>query len=99
MLFATMEPGKIRLCNRQTRRFYKLYPYLTNLANDISLGQLTYNKISERSALQVVFVILVLEKLNYVKLEANEQFRTVSPNEFAIDGSYSLKLSETFSWQ
>jgi hypothetical protein len=51
MLFATMEPGKIRLCNRQTRRFYKLYPYLTNLANDISLGQLTYyNKISERSA-------------------------------------------------
>jgi hypothetical protein len=47
--------------------------------------------------LQVVFVILVLEKLNYVKLEANEQFRTVSPNEFAIDGSYSLKLSETFS--
>jgi hypothetical protein len=26
-------------------------PYLTNLANDISLGQLTYyNKISERSA-------------------------------------------------
>jgi hypothetical protein len=46
-----MEPGKIRLCNRQTRRFYKLYPYLTNLANDISLGQLTYyNKISERSA-------------------------------------------------
>jgi hypothetical protein len=44
-----MEPGKIRLCNRQTRRFYKLY--LTNLANDISLGQLTYyNKKSERSA-------------------------------------------------
>jgi hypothetical protein len=29
--------------------------------------------------LQVVFVILVLEKLNYVKLRGNEQFRTVSP--------------------
>jgi hypothetical protein len=70
MLFATMEPGKIRLCNRQTRRFYKLYPYLTNLANDISLGQLTYyNKISERSAFAGSLVILVLEKLNYVKLE------------------------------
>jgi hypothetical protein len=24
--------------------------------------------------------------------EANEQFRTVSPNEFAIDGSYSFKI-------
>jgi hypothetical protein len=32
-----------------------------------------------------------------VKLEANRQFRTIS-NEFAISGSYSLKLSEeTFS--
>jgi hypothetical protein len=38
-----------------------LYPYLTNLANDISLGQLTYyNKISERSAFAGSLVILVL---------------------------------------
>jgi hypothetical protein len=47
--------------------------------------------------LQVVFVILVLEIELRQTGEANEQFRTVSPNEFAIDGSYSLKLSETFS--
>jgi hypothetical protein len=100
MLFATMEPGKIRLCNRQTRRFYKLYPYLTNLANDISLGQLTYyNKISERSAFAGSLRYFGFEKLNYVKLEANEQFRTVSPNEFAIDGSYSLKLKKHSPWR
>jgi hypothetical protein len=73
-------------------------PYLTNLANDISLGQLTYyNKISERSAFAGSLRYFGFGELNYVKLEANEQFRTVSPNEFAIDGSYSLKLSETFS--
>jgi hypothetical protein len=60
MLFRNNGTRQNTPCNRQTRRFYKLYPYLTNLANDISLGQLTYyNKISERS-LQVVFVILVL---------------------------------------
>ncbi|MGA9637266.1 type IX secretion system outer membrane channel protein PorV, partial [Flavobacterium sp.] len=29
--------------------------------------------------------------------EPNEDTRKVSPNEFALDGSYSLKLSETFS--
>jgi hypothetical protein len=75
MLFRNNGTGKIRLCNRQTRRFYKLYPYLTNLANDISLGQLTYyNKISERSAFAGSLVILVLEKLNYVKLRQMNNF-------------------------
>jgi hypothetical protein len=46
-------PAKYAL-QQTNKAFYKLYLYLTNLANDISLGQLTYyNKISERSKLQV----------------------------------------------
>jgi hypothetical protein len=58
-------------------------PYLTDLANDISLGQLTYyNKISDEVLLQVVSVILASEKSNYVKLEIQlrflEQFRPMS---------------------
>jgi hypothetical protein len=74
-------------------------PYLTNLANDISLGQLTYyNKISERSAFAGSLRYFGFGEIELRQTgEANEQFRTVSPNEFAIDGSYSLKLSETFS--
>jgi hypothetical protein len=74
-------------------------PYLTNLANDISLGQVTYyNKISERSAFAGSLRYFGFGEIELRQTgEANEQFRTVSPNEFAIDGSYSLKLSETFS--
>jgi hypothetical protein len=31
--------------------------------------------------------------------DPNEDVRIVSPNEFALDGSYSLKLSEKSRWQ
>jgi hypothetical protein len=63
-----------------------------------SLGQLTYyNKISERSAFAGSLRYFGFGDELRQTGEANEQFRTVSPNEFAIDGSYSLKLSETFS--
>jgi hypothetical protein len=74
-------------------------PYLTDLANDISLGQVTYyNKISERSAFAGS-----LRYFGFGEIElrqtgaADENFPTVSPNEFALDLSYSLKLSEKFS--
>jgi len=72
-------------------------PYLTDLVNDISLGQLNYyNRISEKSAFG--------GSLRYFSLgdiELRENFddvaRVVSPNELAVDVSYALKLSERFS--
>lgn len=74
-------------------------PYLTDLANDISLGQLTYyNKISERSAFAASIRYFGFGEIELRQTgDPNEQFPTVSPNEFAVDGSYSLKLSEKFS--
>jgi hypothetical protein len=91
MLFATMEPGKIRLATDKQGVSISYTPYLTNLANDISLGQLTYyNKISERSAFAGSLRYFGFGEIELRQTgEANEQFRTVSPNEFAIDGSYS----------
>ncbi len=74
-------------------------PYLTDLANDISLGQLTYyNKINEKSAFATSFRYFGFGgiELRYTG-DPNEAVREVSPNEFALDGSYSLKLSEKFS--
>lgn len=72
-------------------------PYLTDLVNDISLGQVNYyNRISEKSAFG--------GSLRYFSLgdiELRENFddvaRVVSPNELAVDVSYALKLSERFS--
>lgn len=74
-------------------------PYLTDLANDISLGQLTYyNKINEKSAFAGSFRYFGFGDIELRRTgDPNEIPNIVSPNEFALDGSYSLKLSEKFS--
>lgn len=74
-------------------------PYLTDLVNDISLGQLTYyNRLNERSAFAGSFRFFGLGNIELRETgDPNEIPRTVSPSEFAFDGSYSLKLSEKFS--
>ncbi|OXB03028.1 hypothetical protein B0A75_02075 [Flavobacterium oncorhynchi] len=74
-------------------------PYLTDLANDISLGQLTYyNKINERSAFAGSLRYFGFGGIELRETgDPSEPTREVSPNELAFDGSYSLKLSEKFS--
>lgn len=72
-------------------------PYLTDLVNDISLGQITYfNKINDRSAWATSLRYFGLGNIE-LRNDATDQPRTVSPNELALDGSYSLTLSNTFS--
>nr|WP_309755775.1 type IX secretion system outer membrane channel protein PorV [Flavobacterium sp.] len=72
-------------------------PYLTDLVNDISLGQVTYyQKLNERSAFAGSLRYFGLGEIE-LRENATDEARIVSPNEFAIDGSYSLKLSEKFS--
>ena len=69
-------------------------PYLSQLVNDIFLGNLTYyNRINERSA--------VAASLRYFSLGDIELRETIeqepliqSPNEFTFDVSYSLRLSD-----
>ena len=74
-------------------------PYLTSIANDISLGQLTYyNKINERSAFAGSLRYFGLGDIELRRTgDPGEIPRVVNPNELALDGSYSLKLSERFS--
>jgi hypothetical protein len=74
-------------------------PYLSSIANDISLGQLTYyNRINERSSFAGSFRFFGLGDIELRQTaDPNEAVRTVNPNELALDGSYSLKLSERFS--
>lgn len=72
-------------------------PYLTDLVNDISLGQLTYyNRLNERSAFAGS-----LRYFGLGEIELRDSFddipRVVKPSELAADLSYSLKLSERFS--
>ncbi|MDP5096728.1 MAG: type IX secretion system outer membrane channel protein PorV, partial [Flavobacterium sp.] len=74
-------------------------PYLSSIANDISLGQLTYyNRINDRSAFAGSLRFFGLGDIELRDTpDPNEVVRTVNPNELALDGSYSLKLSERFS--
>tara|TARA_R110002072_G_scaffold14272_2_gene59396 strand:+ start:103373 stop:104536 length:1164 start_codon:yes stop_codon:yes gene_type:complete len=72
-------------------------PYLSQLVNDIFLGNLTYyNRIDEKSA---VGVSLRYFSLGDIELrDTPEQVPLIqSPNEFTFDLSYSLRLSERFS--
>lgn len=72
-------------------------PYLSELSNDISLGQLTYYKlINYRSAWAASMRFFGLGDIKYLE-SSNDLPLIVSPNELAIDGSYSLRLSNSFS--
>lgn len=72
-------------------------PYLTDLVNDIALGQLTYyRRFNERSAYALSVRYFSLGEIQLLD-KPEEKPRIVKPSEFAIDGSYSLKLSDKFS--
>ncbi len=72
-------------------------PYLTDLVNDISLGQITYfNRINERSAFATSLRYFSLGEIQLTNGEGVDQ-GVVKPNELALDLSYSLHLSDKFA--
>lgn len=90
-------PAKYAFAIDKTGFSISYTPYLTDLVNDISLGQLNYyNRINEKSAFAGSFRFFGLGEIE-LRENAEDIPRTVSPSEFAFDGSYSLKLSEKFS--
>jgi hypothetical protein len=92
-------PAKYAFAIDKTGFSISYTPYLTDLVNDISLGQVNYyNRINERSAFAGSFRFFGLGLIELRKTgDPNEPVVTVSPSEFSFDGSYSLKLSEKFS--
>jgi hypothetical protein len=72
-------------------------PYLTQLVNDISLGQVNYyNRINEKSAFAGSLRFFSLGEIE-LRQNFDDAANVVKPNELALDGSYSLKLSDHFS--
>jgi len=72
-------------------------PYLTQLVNDISLGQVNYyNRINEKSAFAGSLRYFSLGEIE-LRQNFDDPANVVKPNELALDGSYSLKLSDHFS--
>ncbi len=75
-------------------------PYLSDLVNDIFLGNLTfYNRINERSAWAASFKYFSLGDIEFTELVGNDVVSQgiERPNELTIDASYALRLSDQFS--
>lgn len=92
-------PSKYAFATSQHGLSLSYTPYLTSIANDISLGQLTYfNKFDERMAFAGSLRYFSLGDIELRQTDnPDETVITRSPSEFALDLSYSLKLSERFS--
>jgi hypothetical protein len=73
-------------------------PYLSELVNDIFLGNLTYyNRINERSAFGASFRYFSMGNIE-ARDTPDEVFPLIlSPNQFTLDLSYALRLSDRFS--
>lgn len=72
-------------------------PYLREIADDINLAQLTYfNRFDERSSVSASLRYFGLGGVE-LRETANQVPREVEPNEFALDVSYALRLSDMFS--
>ncbi|MDR6846248.1 type IX secretion system outer membrane channel protein PorV [Flavobacterium granuli] len=90
-------PSKYAFSTDQQGFSLSYTPYLTDLVNDISLAQITYyNRYSDKSSFAGSFRYFGLGDIE-LRTDFDSQVVLVSPNEFAFDLSYALKLSDKFS--
>ena len=90
-------PAKYAFINSKQGVGISYTPYLSNIVNDIFLGNLTYfNRLDDRSA-----VAASLRYFSLGSIETQGGFEELplllSPNEMTLDLSYALRLSENFS--
>jgi hypothetical protein len=90
-------PAKFAFAEQEMGISVGYTPYLESIVNDIGLLSANfYNKINDRSAFAVSLRYFTLGEIE-LRQTAGEEGSIVKPNELALDGSYSLKLNETFS--
>ncbi len=91
-------PAKFAFANQKSGVGVSYTPYLESIVNDVSLLNANYyNKINDRSAFAFSLRYFGLGDIELRQTFDQLNPTLVKPNEFAIDGSYSLKLSQTFS--
>ncbi|MDC6352681.1 type IX secretion system outer membrane channel protein PorV [Zeaxanthinibacter sp. PT1] len=90
-------PAKFAFAERKMGIGLSYTPYLESITTDISLLSGSYfNKLNDRSAFAASLRYFTLGEIE-LRQFANDPGTVAKPNELAIDGSYSLKLSNTFS--
>ncbi|MDX1327512.1 MAG: type IX secretion system outer membrane channel protein PorV [Arenibacter sp.] len=90
-------PAKFAFADRKMGFGLSYTPYLESIITDISLLSASFhNKINDRSAFAIGIRYFTLGEIE-LRQFAGDPGRLAKPNEVAFDGSYSLKLSQTFS--
>lgn len=90
-------PAKFAFAERKIGIGLSYTPYLESIITDISLLNASfYNKIDEQSAFAIGLRYFTLGTIE-LRQGIDDPGTEVKPNEIALDGSYSLKLSPTFS--
>ncbi|WP_089372879.1 type IX secretion system outer membrane channel protein PorV [Dokdonia pacifica] len=90
-------PAKLAFLDRKHNVGVNYTPYLGNLVNDIAILQAAYaNRINERSAFGASLRYFSLGTIT-TTTGPNDPGLDIRPNEFTLDATYALKLSERFS--
>jgi len=90
-------PAKLAFMESDAGLSFSYVPWLRALVNDMNLVYLTgFKKINDKSAVGGSFRFFSLGTITFTDDQGNV-IRDFTPSEFAIDGAYSLKLSENFS--
>ncbi|PQJ21079.1 type IX secretion system outer membrane channel protein PorV [Tenacibaculum sp. SG-28] len=90
-------PAKTAFNENQISIGLNYTPWLRNLTDDIFVGNLSYvNRFKENAAWGVDIKYFSLGEIELTS-DVAQNLGYENPNEFAITGIYSLKLSETFS--
>lgn len=92
-------PAKYAFLESQYTLGVNYTPWLRNLTSDVFLGSVTYaNRLDERSAWAASLTYFSLGAIELRQTgDPNEPVIIEKPNELALDGSYSLRLSESFA--
>jgi hypothetical protein len=90
-------PSKYAFLESQYTLGINYTPWMRELVNDVFLGGVTFaNRINERSAWAASMKYFTLGEIQLTDIEGNP-LGIEKPNEFSLDGTYALKLNETFS--
>ncbi len=90
-------PAKYAFADSKVGFYVGYTPYLESVINDIGLLSAGfYSKINDQSAYALTLRYFTLGEI-ILRQSIDDLGTAVNPNEFSFDGSYSLKLSPTYS--
>lgn len=90
-------PAKYAFITRKQNVGLAYTPYLSKIVNDIDVAQIAYsNRLNETSAFAATLRYFSLGSIT-LRQDQNDPGREENPNEFILDGTYSLKLDENFA--